>query len=105
MVKWKRWDKYEDVPHSVLNSTYGNKERIKARDPDYLSYLNEVYNPMPMSMQAKSKKGVPCFTCPAKLTPTEAERGRLCTTCEKKVREKKSVVISNGWGVRVTPGT
>lgn len=104
MATWKRWDKYEDVPRSLLEREYTNKERVKARDPEYLDLLNQIYNPMPASMRAQTKKGIPCFTCPARLTPAEAERGRLCTTCEAKVRKAGTAHISNGWCVSAPKG-
>jgi len=89
------WTSWDEVPQVVLDYPYNDKEKIRARDPDYLRNLNEKHNPRPHPKKTKAfvyngeGKTILCAGayCRSTIRDEDRKKGkRLCDLCEDKIR-------------------
>jgi hypothetical protein len=98
------WSSYDEVPQCILEmGCDGGK--VKARDPKYLKYLNDVYNPWVQEQKKKSRRAQEkrfklvertpfqsCFVCGGEIEEEQLERvGRLCVVHEDQIRHLGSI--------------
>lgn len=100
-MTWKPWTSYDEVPQSILDYPYNDQQRVRARDPELLRQLNELFNPQPWSEQvAIEASKAECSLCPNKLT-SEERKTRLCTRCQRLVAQHGQIKIpKTDWSIR-----
>lgn len=104
-MTWQPWTSYDEVPQQILEYSYNDFKKIKAKDPAYLQNLNEIWNPMPWADQvALENSKAQCSLCSNKLNEEE-RKTRLCLRCQTEVIKKGTVQIPHtDWSIQYKRG-